>query len=690
MRHGKLYRQGLSIRQFLLCVVFFLILSVTAWGSISVTQSNSTATLSSEFKQMSPGQTSWLLFQVTMAPGWHAYWQNPGDSGLAPTFKWQSPPGVHVGATQWLPPTRIKLGPLANFGYKKTASYLFPITIDKVASGLQTVRLQAEWLVCQRECVPQKGTFELTLNVATPTVANAIQPHILQLLDRRARRFPDAVTYALSGDQLQLKLPVDALSLSPTARLFFFPTQDSVIKPAAKQSWKRDGQSVVLTMSRDFAAPTASMTGVLAVSQPGLARVTHYTIDAQAQNAPASVQSFWAAVVLALLGGILLNAMPCVFPILALKAISLSHADASARRVQAWHGVVYTLGVMFSFAILVAVLLFLKQAGHAVGWGYQMQSPVTIAVLIYLFLLVSLNLAGVFSVGERVMGLGQSLTQSKGYGGSFFTGVLATVVATPCTAPFMGAAIGYALLQPAWVSASVMMALGLGMALPLLLISLLPGLARILPRPGAWMETFKQCMCFPMLLAMVWLLWVLMQQVAPSHVMWVMVGLVCVTFCLWCWHRLALTRRLSQIMVLLVFAVVCLYPIYRLTQVDVLPAATAASQAQVFSKDRLQALLAAHQPVFVNVTAAWCLTCKYNEALHFNQRFYRFLSQHHITYLKADWTNRDLSILTYLQTFDRSGVPLYVVYDRQGHAHVLPQLLTDKVLYGSLNRSSSL
>lgn len=689
MRHMRLYRQGPSLWQILLSVVFCLVLSVIAWGSVSVTQSNSTATVYSGLRQVPPGKTTWLLFQVNMAPGWHAYWRNPGDSGLAPTFKWQSPSGVHVGATQWLPPTRIKLGPLANFGYKRQAAYLFPVTIDKTVSGLQTIRLQAEWLVCQQECVPQKGAFELTVNVASPAEPNEIQPRVLQLLDQRARRLPGVLHYAVSGDQLQLKLPADALSLSPASRLFFFPAQESVIKPAAEQSWQREGQAVVLKMSRGFAVPASSLSGVLSVSQPGASMVKHYTVDAQAQDTSAPVQGFWAAVVLALLGGILLNAMPCVFPILALKAISLSRADVGARRAQAWHGVVYTLGVMASFVVLVAVLLFLKQAGHAVGWGYQMQSPVTIAVLIYLFLLVSLNLAGVFSVGESVMGAGQSLTQSKGYWGSFFTGVLATVVATPCTAPFMGAAIGYALLQPAWVSASVMMALGLGMALPLLLISLLPGLARILPRPGAWMETFKQCMCFPMLLAMVWLLWVLMQQVAPPHVMWVMMGLVCVTFCLWCWHRLALKRRLSQTIVLVAFTVVCLYPIYRLTEIDATPTATTASPVQVFSKDRLQALLAAHQPVFVNVTAAWCLTCKYNEALHFNQRFYRFLTQHRIIYLKADWTNRDASILTYLQTFDRSGVPLYVVYDRQGRAHVLPQLLTDKALYGSLDRSLS-
>ncbi|MCV6626029.1 MAG: protein-disulfide reductase DsbD family protein [Cellvibrionaceae bacterium] len=390
--------------------------------------------------------------------------------------------------------------------------------------------------------------------------------------------------------------------------------------------------------------------------------------------APASGGSFIAAIVFALLGGLILNLMPCVFPVLSIKALSLAEAGSASADKQR-HGWAYTIGAVASFVLIAALMLVLKAGGQAIGWGFQLQSPVFVSLLAYLFFAMALSLAGLSEFGTRLMGIGQSLTLHSGYRGSFFTGVLAAVVASPCTAPFMGTALAFALGQTAAVALAIFAALGLGMALPFLLLSYLPGLGRALPKPGPWMETFKQFLAFPMLLAALWLLWVLGRQSGTDALSLTLGGLILIAFGFWLGrHSSPLSKWLGVAALLLALALPWLSG-----QLSVQRETQSNGFWQPYSEAKLEAALAEGRSVFINATAAWCLTCLANERIAFSQAFEAQLKGQNTLALKADWTNYDESITTLLQRHGRSGVPLYLFY-QDGQVQILPQLLTEGLL----------
>jgi thiol:disulfide interchange protein len=425
--------------------------------------------------------------------------------------------------------------------------------------------------------------------------------------------------------------------------------------------------------------PQAAIAAVL--SAEALTETPTFASGEQNAFAPTS-GSGWLlqALFLALLGGIILNLMPCVFPVLSIKVMSLAQADAARLPLHGW---VYTAGIVLSFVIFAAALLVARMGGEAIGWGFQLQSPLLITGLVYLFFIMGLSLSGLIHFGSRWMGAGQNLTQKSGLSGSFFTGVLAAVVASPCTAPFMGAALGFALTQPAIVSLSIFAALGLGMALPLLLLCYIPALAHRLPRPGAWMETFKELLAFPLYLTALWLLWVLGRQTSVDTLVVVGAGAVAIAFGFWMAKRPASGKWkwLKQAVIISAWVVAVWAPMHALTNPPQV------SRWQPYSPELLASLRAEGKPVFVNLTADWCLTCLANERFALNtDEVDALFNELQVVTLKGDWTNTDPHITQLLNEYGRSGVPLYLWFPggQPGKAEILPQLLTPASVIAAL------
>jgi thiol:disulfide interchange protein DsbD len=401
------------------------------------------------------------------------------------------------------------------------------------------------------------------------------------------------------------------------------------------------------------------------------------------------------AAIAALIAGIILNFMPCVFPVLSIKILSLTeHRAESPGRVRL-HGVAYTMGTLASFAVLAGVLQGLRAGGAEIGWGFQLQSPLMVAALAFILFALGLSLSGVLTIGTSLTRLGGSrLLQRGGLSGSFFAGVLATVVATPCTAPFMGASIGYALVQPFAVGLLVFLALGLGLALPFLVLACAPGLQRLLPRPGRWMETLKQLLAFPLYATVAWLVWVLSFQVGAPGLLAALAGLVLIAFGAWAFRMSQeqgdVSRRVFQGMAavsaagVIALAVMIVSDRSGGTNVEV---ALSKGPSEPFSQQRLDALLASGQPVFLNMTAAWCITCLVNERTSLSTDAVRkVFAGKGIAYLKGDWTNRNPEITRLLERFGRSGVPLYVLYRGGSDPVVLPQILTPSLVLDALGK----
>lgn len=405
-------------------------------------------------------------------------------------------------------------------------------------------------------------------------------------------------------------------------------------------------------------------------------------LTSDATPTPPPGESLWLlnAILLAIAGGIILNLMPCVFPVLSIKVMSLAQADRDRLPLHGW---VYTAGIVASFLLFAVILLLARAGGEAIGWGFQLQSPLLITALIYLFFVMGLGLSGVINIGSRWMGAGQELTQKSGLKGSFFTGVLAAVVASPCTAPFMGAALGFALTQPGFVSLSVFAALGVGMALPLLLLCYLPSLARALPRPGPWMETFKEILAFPMYLTAIWLLWVLGRQAGVDALIQVCAGALAIVFGFWLLAGRAQGKwlKLRWLLVFLAWGLAVAMPWQALNE------KTEVSRWQTYSPETLNRLRAEGRPVFVNLTADWCLTCLANERLALStSEVEAAFDRNGVVTLKGDWTNTDPEITELLTAYGRSGVPLYLWFpaNQEGPAQVLPQLLTRSLVIEAL------
>ena len=641
-----------------------------------------------------PGSTVWLDVQLATAPGWHTYWRNPGDAGEPTTVDWTLPSGFSAGAIEWPIPQRFSADTIISYGYSGSADLLVPVSVPAtLPGGARQLAADVKFLVCSDICIP--GETNVTLSLAPGGAPGSPDPAVAARFAAARARLPQpapfATRFAAAAHELRLIVPVAATAGLREPNADFFPDDENVIAGAPPAVGLRGGglELVLAKSASPAAAVPATLSGVL-VLRGADGEERGYQISATPAPVAAHL-GWWQALIFAFAGGLILNLMPCVFPILSLKLFGLASADPAARH---HHGLAYTAGVLVSFAALGGALLTLRAGGAAIGWGFQLQSPVVVALLAYLMLAMGLSLSGVVEFGAGFAGIGDRLAGRGGLIGAFFTGVLAAVVASPCTAPFMAGALGAAVIAPAPVALLIFVALGAGLAAPLLLASFAPGVARILPRPGAWMVVLKQVLAVPLYATVAWLIWVLAQEVTPAGELAALLGLVLVGVAVWIYGRARLAapawRHLSGGLAAAGIAVaVVLAAMLPRAGTNVVPSANVADGLpyQPFSAARLAALNAAHNPVFVNLTAAWCITCLVNERATLDREAVRdAFAARGVVALKGDWTRQDPEVASFLESFGRSGVPLYLLYDGSGRPTVLPQILTESEVLDAVGR----
>ncbi|WP_077593256.1 protein-disulfide reductase DsbD [Polaromonas sp. A23] len=649
-----------------------------------------------------PGKPVWLGLQLAHIPEWHTYWKNSGDSGLPTLLQWTLPAGVTAGEIAWPTPKKIPIGTLANYGYEGTVLLPVPLT---VAPGFNAasldVRLQASWLVCKKECIPQEGEFALKIPARSSTGSSsslfaatfAASPQPLAGTGSRVEVSANTIKVSLSG------LPAGIQGKT----LEFFPETGSVIEPAG--AWQQAWQGAVWTAQVPLSAQRTESPRVMPVvvaldktayrveapvkgDWPAVAAAAtvppaleaalkaNAALGASPTGASAQPLTLIAALLGALLGGLILNLMPCVFPVLAIKVMSFAKEKSRAARLTG--GLAYTAGVVLSFVALGTLLLVLRATGEQLGWGFHLQSPAVVAALAFLFTLIGLNLAGLFEFGSFLPGRVAGLQAKNPTLNAFLTGVLATAIASPCTAPFMGASLGYAVSLPAFQALAVFAAIGVGMALPYLAASAVPAVARALPRPGAWMVTFRQLMAFPMFATVAWLVWVLGQQSGIDGAGALLALLVVMALVLW---SLTLKGRSRTIAATLSIALGA-FSIWAIGQNVIKPVeppavASASGRWQAWEPGRVDQLTAQGQNVFVDFTAAWCVTCQYNKKTTLaNAEVLADVDAKNVTLLRADWTRRDPAVTAALAQLGRNGVPVYVIYKSGRAPVVLSEILS--------------
>lgn len=681
---------------------------------------------------LSAGQTADAGFHFKLEPGWHIYWKNPGDAGEAPRVQWTLPAGITAGALQYPAPKRLPLGPLMDFGYENEV--LFPLTLDvaKTAQpGPAVLHAKVSWLVCRATCIPGKAELEISRNVSA-------QP------GGAAPSAADAALFWRSQSELPVALPASArVAFQPSKTGFrltvltgqkekdavFFPADTGVIDNPALQKLTPAAKGFVLELKKDAGLTTTpvALNGLLELAdgrtyeiaaKPGTVAVgTLYPAEAaemgeptaSAAGAPTAEQgtqetgsqesgqqgaSFALVRIagLAFLGGLLLNLMPCVFPVLFLKGLALVRSGKEEQHKLRAHGLIYTAGIVVSFWVLVAVLLALRAAGSRLGWGFQFQSPIFLELMAGLLFFLGLSLAGQFEIGLTLTSAGSSLAVKQGYTGSFFTGVLAVVVATPCTAPFMGAAIGYALAQPAAVTFAVFTALALGLAAPYVVLTLQPAWTRWLPKPGAWMDVLKQAVSVPIFATVIWLAWVLANAYGAGLLAALLAGLLLLAMAGWFLGRWPAKRWATVVAVLIVLGMVVLsvWAPGQLAQAESTPSIQAQAQGQweTWSPEAVSRYQSEGRPVFVDFTAKWCLSCQVNERVALEQpEVQQAFAAHHVALLKADWTRHDESITQALTALGRDGVPTYLLYEPgQTQPRILPEVLTPGIVVDAVGK----
>lgn len=688
-----------------------------AQGTVTQTERVRAELLAHAPEGVAAGKTFWVGLQLAHQPEWHTYWKNSGDSGLPTQLQWNLPAGLAAGDIAWPVPRKIPLGDLANYGYEGTVLLPVPVTVGAEFKpplfGSIEIKLKANWLVCKKECIPEEGEFALKLPVRGSTALHAAafqaafdsQPK--PVLADTAGIIPDS-TARVDGDALAVTVQGLPVSLRGKT-LEFLPETGEVIANGAKwtQAWNGSAWTARIPLSSQRAASPQTMPVVLASGGAGwraelkvvggwpqaasAAAVSPALAEALRSNAAAQSAgprlTLALALLGALLGGLILNLMPCVFPVLAVKVVGFArHADQ--RQSHRVAGLAYAAGVVCSFLALGALMLALRAAGAQLGWGFQLQSPAVVAALAALFTLIGLNLAGVFEFGAFLPQRAMLLEARHPVMNAFLSGVLAVAIASPCTAPFMGASLGFAIGLPPGQALLVFAALGAGMALPYVAASWIPAVARLLPRPGAWMDTFRKLMAFPMFATVAWLVWVLGQQAGIDGAGALLALLVMLAFIIW-----VATLRGRARLVLGAFALVSgaalawtLAPSIREQPPQQQSAATDGAW-QAWEHSRVDEILAQGQPVFVDFTAAWCVTCQYNKRTTLaHPDVLADLRAKNVALLRADWTRQDPAITSALAQLGRNGVPVYVFYRTGAAPVVLSEFLTVEEVRSAIAR----
>jgi len=691
---------------------------------------NSDAFLIPEVASIQPGTPFTVAIRFQMDPGWHNYWRNAGDSGLPTTVEWDLPAGFRAGEIQWPYPERIVAYPLVDYGYSHEVALLVEITPPRDLRVGSSVKLAArvDWLICERVCLPAYEEVEAQLPVKAE--APAPDPAWTDLFAATRNRLPREVPgWTLSAEVTeggyQLHVRNGARGRPVPEEIYFYPAQKNVVAHSKPQERTpaEGGFNLDLAGSPYATQPITPLRGVLVAEGGGSwdadGGVVAMAVDVPVEGAPpppAETQdageageagvagatvpaaggdlTLMLALAFAFFGGILLNLMPCVFPVLSLKILGAAGQGGVDRRTVRNQGLVFGLGVVLSFLSLAGALVALRAGGAGLGWGFQLQSPFFVAAMAGLFFAIGLNLMGVFEVGAALTRLGSRPGAPSGYGESLASGVLATVIATPCTAPFMGAALGFALTRSVPETLLIFGLLGLGMALPYVVLSMAPGLLERLPRPGAWMETMKQILAFPMFATVIWLVWVFGQQAGVGGATYLLMALLLVGAAGWMvgrWHRTDLRSGvMARALSVIVLALAVLAVVKGSAQEP--PISAVREDWLAFSPEELARTVEAGQPAFVDFTAAWCLTCQVNERLVLStETVMGAFRNRNVALFKADWTRQDPVITAALEGLGRSGVPVYVLYSGLPGSEpvVLPAILTQEIVVGALERIPS-
>ena len=716
----------------------------------------------SGLEDKSSSAKAWLVLTLQHAPGWHTYWKNPGDAGLATQLTWAAPPGIEVGPALWPEPERIALGDLINFGYTGISSLIAPLRLNKTLQALGSppvVKLHASWLVCRQECIPQEGDFEI--NLLTPPIPNATQLVVQDVL----RSQPQELSLGAKQSRAQavegktpLKLEITGLPKALKGHMLdVFPEQAELLKTqkiedikkaqqwvddtwvfnapvselraespqewslvlldleASPQSTKRF--RVVVHMNSPWpttpTVPTAPSFADPASGNEQALDAKANAFQAQSTNTPSattttdtfshlSLTALALALASAFLGGLILNLMPCVLPVLAIKALSFIPKEDQSEHQTPHLAVFYALGIWLTLLALGGLILLLRAGGAQLGWGFQLQSPLFVVFLSVLFTLIALNLWGVFEVAQAVPSFLSNLGSQKPWLESFLSGALSVLIASPCTAPFMGASIGLAFSIPTWQGMMLFSALALGLAFPILAIGFFPKAVRLIPKPGAWMLTFRASLGFPMALTVLWLTWVLAQQVGIHAMVTQLMLLLFLSACAWCFglgHQSPSSgshgsTKVAGLMLILWMALEVSWGFW-VTKLSVSPTLISNSSMpspsseaplvwHTWSKDRVKEELSLGHPVFVDYTAAWCLSCQFNKVTFERASVQNAFKMHGVRLFQADWTRQDPLITQSLNEMGRNGVPVYVLYGKEGTPRFLSEFVTEEEILGAL------
>jgi thiol:disulfide interchange protein DsbD len=706
MNKGRLWTRGAGLAALSLAMIAIAtgsrahaqIVEVGNGGPGPVKAEHLTAELTTLAPQIAVGGTLQAGLVLTIEEHWHVYWINAGDSGEPPKITWTLPPGITAGPMQFPPPGRLPLGPLMDFGYEDGVA--FPVLLKASPSmkpGKVHLDAKVTWLVCSSVCLPGKAHLGIDVDVVpgplpTPPAVGALGSALATL----PVPLPDQMSVSAIGDAKQILVTLKTGSHEEDVE--FYPYDAEQIDNATDQRVESlpDGVKVWLQRSPDSTSLPKTLHGVVELSSteaydvtttvtPGVVPAPPLAARQVADTSSGPDLNAFSAIGLAFLGGLLLNLMPCVFPVLFLKGLALVNSSNEERSRQRAHGLVYTLGIVVSFWMIVAALLILRAGGRELGWGFQLQSPGFVAVLAALVFFLGLSLAGQFELGLSLTSAGGELAKKRGLAGSFFTGVLATVVATPCMAPLMGAAVGFALAQAAWLTFVVFTALAVGLALPYLALSMQPQWTRFLPRPGAWMETLKHLTAVPLFATAIWLTWVYAQLYTPvgaDRMVWLLSCFLVLAIAGWVLGRWPARWGSAAAAVLLI--VIALALPLRKPPVETL-------LWQPYTEANFEAARASGDPVFIDFTAAWCLSCQVNERAVLKAKdVEKALEKNHVKLLKADWTQYDPAITRELAAVGRSGVPTYVIYPpgKISNADVLPEFLTKDVVLKAIEKDA--
>ena len=667
-------------------IKLFLIFCVSLIPTISLADnivevSDSTIELLTESNLIEPGDELLVGFKFSLSPGWHTYWVNPGDAGEGASIKWNLPRDVKASKILWPGPERIPVEPLMTFGYENEVVLLTKIYTSKNTDIPLTLNALVSWYTCKEICIPQEAevSIPIKLGFKSPSSSNKLLKQTLENVPTpfkgtyRVQSLDDS--YIIQG-QFENNKQYDSI--------YFFPRFYGLTDYVESQLYEKNKDSFSLQVQPSrLKIEHESFEGVLATEKDG--RLSYFEINHSLSSDNSSQEfSVLTLIIFAFFGGLILNVMPCVFPILSIKILRFVEQSENSSYKTFKQGCLFSVGVIVSFLLIAALLISLKSGGESIGWGYQLQSPIVVSLLFYLFIVMGYIFMSNIIIGSSLARL-SLISSSKGDSlESFLTGVLAVIVASPCTAPFMGSAIGFALLQPSFYSILIFLGLGIGFSLPYLVLSAKPSLLSFLPKPGQWMETFKQFMAFPMWASALWLLWVLSGQVDSQEIIQVLLGALIITIGLWLLEKNKSESNWVKWMIRLPFVLLLIFALWL---VPTTYSDSDETQDQLaYTPQLLEDLREENNLVFLNFTADWCITCKVNEAVALKtSEVSKVLAEKNITYLEADWTRKDPIISETLEQYGRTGLPLYLLFPSEGDPLILPEILTEDILLSYLN-----